>query len=421
MKRIPAKLGRISLLLITLSLVLTLSASCGPSPTEESISDVSVEKADAVETIVGTEEFSLPNCGGTEVLEISLSSQTEIQRSVTIGAKATTSGGGEVGIPEFVKLKLEAEVELAYQETYNVENYRLDTAKMKAALGTHVIYVAEWRERKFESTVSYVMGDEVYRAPYTYALRVPKIVDSRRVSCETPTPPPVLTPPTGEPTATPTATVMPTDTPTPRSRFYDAFDDGCINRDLWHTFVDNQPTLTFLPTPVSQCWELADRGFTEHNDRIDFDHTNAATDDVRSFYLVEQPGRTFTVVELDLTVESMSGQWGGAGLFTRLNDADKTWAYYWLRFGGDLQSDQGRVVYEAGGEPVEGEPIFSLPATVTLELRWDGQAMHFYVNGNSTLQSVPFPDFSDTFGIYWVTGPGSSLKCHVDEFRVSWE
>jgi hypothetical protein len=241
------------------------------------------------------------------------------------------------------------------------------------------------------------------------------------VETQTPTLSPTLVPPTSEPTATPTATVMPTDTPTPRSRFYDAFDDGCINRDLWHMFVDNQPTLTFLPTPVSQCWELADRGLTEHNDRIDFDHTNVATDEVRSFYLVEQPRRTFTVVELDLTVESMSGQWGGVGLFMRLNDVDKTWAYYWLRFGGDLQSDQGRVVYDAGGEQVEGEPIFSLPATVTLELRWDGQEMHFYANGNPTLQSVPFPDFSDTFGIYWVTGPEGSLGCHVDEFRVSWE
>jgi len=47
--------------------------------------------------------------------------------------------------------------------------------------------------------------------------------------------------------------------------------------------------------------------------------------------------------------------------------------------------------------------------------------MHFYANGNPTLPSVPFSGFSDTFGVYWLTGLDSSLQCHTDEFRVAWE
>jgi len=180
-------------------------------------------QADAVETVVDAEEIPLPNCGGTGELSQSLSSQTMVKRSVSVGTRATTSVGEEVEIPQVVKLQLKNEVESAYQEVYEAARSRLDTIVMRAEKHTSVIYTVEWEEQEYSSVVSYVVGGEVYTAPYTYTLCVPKIRDSREVGCpivtaswvpETPTVPPM---PTYTPTATqiPVSTLTPTHTSTP--------------------------------------------------------------------------------------------------------------------------------------------------------------------------------------------------------------
>jgi hypothetical protein len=207
------KLNVILSLVIVLSLA--LSACGGESVPEEpeDISNIRVQEAEAVKTVVGTEEFPLPNCGGTSELSQSLGTHTTVQKSVTIGAKATTTAGGEVNIPEVAKLKLEVQVELAYQQTYETASSRLDTIGMKAAPGTHVVYMIQWEEHKFASTVSYVMKGEVYKAPYTYILRIPKIGDSHQASC-----PASTVEPTSKSIATSTPTTIPeqpTDTPVP--------------------------------------------------------------------------------------------------------------------------------------------------------------------------------------------------------------
>lgn len=87
-----------------------------------------------------------------------------------------------------------------------------------------------------------------------------------------------------------------------------------------------------------------------------------------------------------------------------------------------MPNDQGRVVYdEHEAQQGVGDTVFSPATTVTLELKWDGQAMSFYANGGPTLHPVPFSGFSDTFGVYRVAGPESSLKVRVDALQVAWK
>jgi len=181
------------------------------------ISSIRVEQVQAVKTILAPpESFPLPNCGGTGELSVSLGTQATVQRRVAIGAKATTSAGGEVEIPMTVKLKLEAEVELAYQQTYATTNSRLDTIQMKAAPGTEVVYEIEWEEQKFTSTVSYIIGGDAYTTAYTYILRVPKLKGSRPgTNCPSSIPPTLVPTNTLPPTLVPTNTPPPTSTPEP--------------------------------------------------------------------------------------------------------------------------------------------------------------------------------------------------------------
>jgi len=166
----------------------TQTPTITPSTSTATISNIRVERAEAVKSPGQTEDFPLPNCGGTGELAQSLGTQFTVQKSVTIGTKATASTGAEVEIPMVVNLELKVQVELTYQETYQTASSRLDTIAMKAAPGTHVVYVIQWEEQKFVSSISYTMKGETYKAPYTYALRIPKISDSHQVGCS-PTPP----------------------------------------------------------------------------------------------------------------------------------------------------------------------------------------------------------------------------------------
>lgn len=232
------------------------------------------------------------------------------------------------------------------------------------------------------------------------------------------------TPESNVPVATPkpTMTLQPTSSLPPRNELqvYDTFDDPCISRDKWGIFVNSQANPMFLPTPSGPCWELAP-GFSVGDGQLTFGLTTA-TDQNQSFSLVKVSEPTIAAVAMDLAIDSAGGQWVGVGLFTRLNDADRSWLYYYMGFGGDLSLGQGRVVFEdSGGQKTESETIYSLPALATLELRWDGKEMQFYLNGNPALPSVPFSGFSDTFGIYWHTGADSSLQASIDEFRVAWK
>lgn len=165
--------------------------SCLPSPAIPPVSapqnggfdDVRVNTVAPREAKISIEQFPLPNCGGTGEIRQTLGTTASVFKSVTIGVKATARGGGEMTIPETAKLKLEIEVEGAYQKTYESASSRLDTIYMPAAAGTHVVYEIGWYEQTFESIVEFSSSGQVYEAPYIYKLRIPKIENSYQVSC----------------------------------------------------------------------------------------------------------------------------------------------------------------------------------------------------------------------------------------------
>jgi hypothetical protein len=198
-----------------LCLALNACGGSSESPTDD-VQNVTVEKVQPVKSITNREEFPLPNCGGTGDLTQSLGSETTVQKIVSIGATASVVGGKEVEVPGIVKTKLEAQVEVAYQQDYQTASSRVDAIGMTARPGSHVVYVIEWEEQKYVSTVSYAIRGEIYRAPYTYILRVPKIADSYQQVCLT-----------SEPLSTNQLTKA---IASDRQLFSDNFDDGNTNK-----------------------------------------------------------------------------------------------------------------------------------------------------------------------------------------------
>ena len=177
---------RISFAVSTLFIFMS---ACQPTPISQApqsdnITDIHVNTSAPTEAHVSTEKFTLPNCGGTGEIHQTLGTTASITKSVTVSGKATVRGGGEASIPEVAKLKLEIEIEAAYQKTYETANSRLDTINMPAAAGTHVVYEIGWYEQLFSSIVEYSSNGQVYEAPYTYSLRIPKIDNSYQVACE---------------------------------------------------------------------------------------------------------------------------------------------------------------------------------------------------------------------------------------------
>lgn len=175
---------------IVLIIVLAfLVVSCQPTTSSTQITDnneiqdIRVQVTEPTKITSKFEEFPLPNCGGSDKLAQSLGTLVSVSKSATVGTKATVTGGGEVAVPEMAKLKLEIQVELAYQQTFESANSRLDTIIMSAAAGTHVIYTIAWEEQTFNSIVQYSSDGKVYEVPYTYKLSVPKIDKSSNVIC----------------------------------------------------------------------------------------------------------------------------------------------------------------------------------------------------------------------------------------------
>lgn len=161
--------------------------SCKPpdsvSEPDDNIQDIRVQVVEPERTTSKVEQFPLPNCGGTDKLAQSLGTFASISKRATVGTKATVTGGGEVQIPETAKLKLEIQVERAYQSTFESANSRIDSIEMSALAGTHVVYTILWENQSFNSIVQYSTDGKVYEVPYTYQLSVPKIDTSYQVEC----------------------------------------------------------------------------------------------------------------------------------------------------------------------------------------------------------------------------------------------
>jgi hypothetical protein len=157
--------------------------------------------------------------------------------------------------------------------------------------------------------------------------------------------------------------------------------------------------------------------------RLWFEFTNPKTDlNPQGFILAQQTKPTFTHVRMVLNVESLTGQWAGIGIFTRLNDAKRSWADYWVRFGGDLPNNLGQMVYESAAIPgVTSSTKYLITDKLVLEIIWDGTQMRFLTNGKPEINPVPFPGYPDTFGIHWSVGATSTFKANVEEFDVVWK
>ena len=184
---------------------------------EEDISLVRVDTVIPSTKVVRTEDISLPNCGGSSELTQTLGTVTTVQKSLSLGARAKGSAGTEVEIPATAKLQLEVEIEATYRQAYQTASSRLDTIVMKAAPKTHIIYIIEWEKLEYTSAVSFAMKGEVFQAPYTYTLVVPKLTTSVQVSCSGVSPEKTFTFTPITPTLTPTSTPKPSPTlsPTP--------------------------------------------------------------------------------------------------------------------------------------------------------------------------------------------------------------
>jgi len=174
-------------LFLILLLIQSILFACGPNgraSQNDEIKNVFVDKPlDPQTSVLGTEDFPLPNCGGSSVMSQSLGSLASVSNSSTIGATATINGGGDVQVPEVAKLQLQIELSTAYQQTLRNENSRVDTIQLSAEPGTYVIYQVRWEQLTYSSTISYAVGNQVYKVPYEFMLRVPKNNRSDQLPC----------------------------------------------------------------------------------------------------------------------------------------------------------------------------------------------------------------------------------------------
>lgn len=190
------KKNQVFALLLAITILVTISA-CQPTQTStdnqqpnvvtgsNEVQNIQVDKTSPQKTIASTEDFPLPNCGGTETLKQTLGTQVSVSKNVQMGTTVSVSGGYEVGVPEVSKATVKAAIEAAYQQEYETANSRLDTIEMGAASKTHVIYTIEWERQEFSSIVTYELNKEIVKTPYTFIMNVPKISGSREEICPT--------------------------------------------------------------------------------------------------------------------------------------------------------------------------------------------------------------------------------------------
>jgi len=126
---------------------------------------------------------------------------------------------------------------------------------------------------------------------------------------------------------------------------------------------------------------------------------------------------------MEALVEGGSGGWRNIGLFTGLSTGSRDWAYYYLNVAGDPDAARATVTYDDGLHPLQTVDLgpVQMPAKYILRIQWDGEKMSFLVNGRPYLTSIEYPGYTDTFGIHWAVGSGSTFKGAVDNFIVEWK
>jgi hypothetical protein len=154
-----------------------------PVSDNSEIVNIQVKTVSAQKIPGDTEDFPLPNCGGTGNLSQTLGTQVSVSKTVELGASVKVNGGGQIGISEAASVLIEAAVEANYKQEYDKANSRLDTIEMVAAPKTHVIYTIAWEKQVFSSVITFELDTEVIETPYIFTMNVPKIAGSHEKQC----------------------------------------------------------------------------------------------------------------------------------------------------------------------------------------------------------------------------------------------
>lgn len=235
-------------------------AASGPSA-------ISVTKVDWSQETVSddpTDDYPLPNCGGSAALKQSLGLAATVKQSATVEDRM--EGGGAIGLSTGVKAELNVAIEEKYADTFESASESVTNISMEAAPGTHVIYRIAWNVREYASVVDFELDGSSYSAPYTYRLQTPKIVGSDKVPCSGDTagaPSPAAADPVAPAPAAPAASsVLVTlvtgstgtlETPTLRLFKPEAMVAGEYPLDHPGGFLPYSTTVIELPVPWNLC------------------------------------------------------------------------------------------------------------------------------------------------------------------------
>jgi hypothetical protein len=193
-------------LIFSLVILICLTSCDGPPPngTETPVAistpqDIQVGVVEVTKSDHHTGEIELPNCEGSSEVTTNLGASASISQSIEVGTSFSLSTGLEVQIPATAKAALEVKVGATYNSQVESTQNLLYGIGMKAEPGTHIIYEVTWENHKYESDVTYSMGDDNLKAPYSFIMLAPKLSGSKSVPC--PTEPQVqpTAPPTPEP------------------------------------------------------------------------------------------------------------------------------------------------------------------------------------------------------------------------------
>jgi hypothetical protein len=169
--------------------------------------NVVVSQAEPVVSIKGTQDIPLPNCAGSAELLVSVASNVTIEEAVEVTSKAVDSNGASIDIPEVAKVELKNEVENSYKSALANVIQLANTMTMKAAPHTNPVYVIEWRNRAYSSTMNFKYNGKSYQTAYTYTLPLPQISGSYDIPCAS------ISPTTSIPASTLPPAVPPTTPP----------------------------------------------------------------------------------------------------------------------------------------------------------------------------------------------------------------
>jgi hypothetical protein len=187
----------------------TTATDIPPAGTPD-ISDIEVMKVNPeIVSATTPDELTLSNCGGNSVLQQKLSTQATVKSTVTLLGTTSLTGGNASPLLPAQQAELKAQISAKYSNELDKLSTDLDDGILRADPKTQVVYIIQWKDRKFISTVSYKLGAEKYLTDYEYVLSVPIIISSEEKVCGTPVPPAtdppteVTQPPTEEPTTPP--------------------------------------------------------------------------------------------------------------------------------------------------------------------------------------------------------------------------